>query len=368
MFKKIINFYKETDYVLLIICIICSGISVYSLYSIYVSTTALDSSRTALVQLAATIAGIVLASIISFLDYRNIAEMFKLHSIFSYGLMILTMFIGFAPAGTTNKSWISLPFGLTIQPSEILKISMILTVAYFLNKYKNQINEIPTLTKLIAISAIPLGFVALQRDTGVLIVFVFILVSMFFAAGISYKLVLGCFGTVLVLSPIIWGFLDDYQKNRVLGLFNPEEYYSIMYQQNMGAISIGSGQLFGKGFLAENHNLTPLMYNDFIFSFIAESVGFVGTCIVLVLILTICFKILNIANAATDLTGSYICVGVFGMFIFQIVINIGMNLSLLPVIGVTLPLFTAGGTSVVVTYIAIGLVLSVKRHNREHLF
>ncbi len=368
MIKKIINFYKETDYMLLLICMICSGISVYSLYAIYMSTTALSSSRTALVQLLATIAGVILASIISFMDYRNIADMIKTHSALSYGLMIATMFIGFAPEGTSNKSWIALPFGLTIQPSEVLKISMILTLAYFLNKYKNQINEVPTLTKLVFIAVIPLVFVAIQRDTGVLLVFVVIIVAMFFAAGISYKLVFACLGAGIVISPIAWQFLDDYQRNRVLGLFNPEEFYSIMFQQNMGAISIGSGQLLGKGFLAENHNITPLMYNDFIFSFIAESVGFVGICIILVLILAICFKILNIANTANDLTGSYICVGVFGMFIVQIVINIGMNLSLLPVIGVTLPLFTAGGTSVVVTYIAIGLVLSVKRHNRENLF
>ncbi len=368
MFKRIINFYKETDSVLLLVCMVCSAISVYSLYAIYMSTSSLDSSRTALVQLLATIAGVVLASFISFLDYRNLAEMFKLHSAISYGLMILTMIIGVGPAGTTNKSWISLPFGLSIQPSEILKISMILTLAHFLNKYKNQINEIPTLTKLVGIAIIPLIFVAIQRDTGVLLVFVFIIIAMFFAAGVSYKLIFWCLGIGAVASPVLWLFLDDYQKNRVLGLFNPEEFSSIMFQQNMGAISIGSGQLFGKGFMAENHNITPLMYNDFIFSFIAESVGFIGICIVLILILTICFKTLSVANGATDLTGAFICVGIFGMFIIQIIINIGMNLSLLPVIGVTLPLFTAGGTSVVVTYVSIGLVLSVKRHNREHLF
>ncbi len=368
MIKRTINFYKETDYMLLVICMICSGISIYSLYAIFQSTSVLSSSRTALVQLGASVFGVILASFISFLDYRNIADMFKLHSVLAYGLMIATMFIGFAPEGTTNKSWIALPFGLTIQPSEVLKISMILTMAYFFNKYKNKINEVPTLTKLAGVAVIPLIFVAMQRDTGVLLVFVFILVVMFFAAGISYKLIWGCIGAVILVLPIVWNYLDDYQKNRILGLFNPEEYSSIMFQQNMGAISIGSGQIFGKGFLAENHNITPLMYNDFIFSFIAESIGFVGICAVLVLILIVCLKILSIAKQATDLTGSFICIGVFGMFIFQIVINIGMNLSLLPVIGVTLPLFTAGGTSVVVTYVAIGLVLSVKRHNREKLF
>ena len=136
----------------------------------------------------------------------------------------------------------------------------------------------------------------------------------------------------------------------------------------MGRISIGSGRILGKGFLVDNHNNTPLAYNDFIFSFIAESMGFVGTVLVLLLIVFLWIRILSIARRSADVSGSLVCVGVFGMMMAQTVINIGMNLSLLPVIGVTLPLFTAGGTSVIVVYCAIGLVLSVARHNPKALF
>ena len=166
------------------------------------------------------------------------------------------------------------------------------------------------------------------------------------------------------------GIIEDYQKNRILAIFDPDNaaYQSIMVQQNAGKVSIGSGQLFGKGFMTDGHNNVPLPQNDFIFSFIAESVGFVGILLVIALILGMCYRILVIGSRSADMQGTLICVGVFAMLIFQSIINIGMNLSVLPVIGITLPLFSAGGTSVLATYCAAGMVLSVARHNKKNLF
>ncbi len=366
--KNIKEFVKKTDITILLAAIVCSGISIYAIYAIYMTTSALSSSRTAVVQLVASLIGIIAALVISIFDYKALAENFKLHSIVVYALMILTMFIGKSPAGTTNKAWIELPYGLSIQPSELLKLSMIVTLAYFIDQHKKDINEWNTLFKLMVISAIPLIFVAIQKDGGTLLIFISILIFMFFAAGISNKLVIGGIGSVIIGSPIIWHILDDYQKNRILGLFYPDDFSAIMWQQNMGKISIGSGMVFGKGFMSSNHNSTPLMYNDFIFSFIAESIGFVGMILLMSMLLGIFFRCLIIAVKINDTTGSLICVGVAGMFVTQMIINIGMNLSLLPVIGVTLPLLTAGGTSVVATYCALGLVLSVARHNKQNLF
>ena len=171
--------------------------------------------------------------------------------------------------------------------------------------------------------------------------------------------------------PVLWfKIMEPYQQNRILALFDSDnpEYASILVQQNAGKISIGSGQLFGKGFMVDNHNNDPLPQNDFMFSFIAESVGFIGILIVITVILTMCFRILVIANRSADAQGALICVGVFAMIISQSIINIGMNLSVLPVIGITQPLFSAGGTSVLATYCAMGMVLSVARHNKKKLF
>ena len=231
-------------------------------------------------------------------------------------------------------------------------------------------NEINTIVRLVCVAGVPMAFVAIQKDMGTLIIYAIMISCMFFAAGISPKIIGRCFAAVSVAFPVLWftDKIDTYQKNRILGLFHPEEYASVMWQQNMGKISIGSGRIFGKGFMVDNHNATPLAYNDFMFSFIAECLGFVGTVRVLLLIVFMWLRILSIARRSIDAQGSLVCVGVFGMLMGQTFINIGMNLSLLPVIGVTLPLFSAGGTSVIVTYCAMGLVLSVARHNPKNLF
>ena len=365
--KRII---KETDLVFVAICATCSCLSVYSMYAIFQHMSLMDTVRPVVVQLIASLIGIVRAFIISFVDYKELCEYWKFHFALCVGLMVLCMFIGYAPPGTTNKAWIELPFGMSLQPSELLKISTVLMLAHFFERHKNSMNEINTIVRLVCVAGVPMAFVAIQKDMGTLIIYAIMISCMFFAAGISPKIIGRCFAAVSVAFPVLWftDKIDTYQKNRILGLFHPEEYASVMWQQNMGKISIGSGRIFGKGFLVDNHNATPLAYNDFMFSFIAECLGFVGTVRVLLLIVFMWLRILSIARRSIDAQGSLVCVGVFGMLMGQTFINIGMNLSLLPVIGVTLPLFSAGGTSVIVTYCAMGLVLSVARHNPKNLF
>ena len=361
---------KETDLVFVAICATCSCLSVFSMYAIFKHMSLMDTVRPVVVQLIASLIGIVRAFIISFVDYKELCEYWKFHFALCVGLMVLCMFIGYAPPGTTNKAWIELPFGMSLQPSELLKISTVLMLAHFFERHKNSMNEINTIVRLVCVAGVPMAFVAIQKDMGTLIIYAIMISCMFFAAGISPKIIGRCFAAVSVAFPILWftDKIDTYQKNRILGLFHPEEYASVMWQQNMGKISIGSGRIFGKGFLVDNHNATPLAYNDFMFSFIAECLGFVGTVRVLLLIVFMWLRILSIARRSIDAQGSLVCVGVFGMLMGQTFINIGMNLSLLPVIGVTLPLFSAGGTSVIVTYCAMGLVLSVARHNPKNLF
>ena len=361
---------KETDLVFVAICATCSCLSVFSMYAIFQHMSLMDTVRPVVVQLIASLIGIVRAFVISFVDYKELCEYWKFHFALCVGLMVLCMFIGYAPPGTTNKAWIELPFGMSLQPSELLKISTVLMLAHFFERHKNSMNEINTIVRLVCVAGVPMAFVAIQKDMGTLIIYAIMISCMFFAAGISPKIIGRCFAAVSVAFPVLWftDKIDTYQKNRILGLFHPEEYASVMWQQNMGKISIGSGRIFGKGFMVDNHNATPLAYNDFMFSFIAECLGFVGTVRVLLLIVFMWLRILSIARRSIDAQGSLVCVGVFGMLMGQTFINIGMNLSLLPVIGVTLPLFSAGGTSVIVTYCAMGLVLSVARHNPKNLF
>ena len=365
------EFIEQTDFIFIGLCATCSAISVYSIYSIYCTMSAVSDVKVVIVQLGASLIGIIAAVLLSIIDYKELCEWYWVHLVICIGLMVLTAIIGYAPPGTTNKAWIYIPGGFSIQPSELLKISMIITLAHFMEQNKDNINEINTLIKLAIVALVPFAFVAYQRDGGTMIVYAFIIVSMFFAAGISWRLVAMAAGAAVVGIPVLWfKIMEPYQQNRILALFDSDnpEFAAILVQQNAGKISIGSGQLFGKGFMVDNHNNVPLPQNDFMFSFIAESVGFIGILIVMAVILTMCFRILVIANRSADAQGSLICVGVFAMLIIQSIINIGMNLSVLPVIGITLPLFSAGGTSVLATYCSIGMVLSVARHNKRKLF
>ena len=136
------EFIEQTDFVLLGMCATCSAISVYSIYSIYMTMNAIDKVNVVIVQMIASILGILIAVLLSMIDYRELCEWYKVHMALCIALMILTAFIGFAPPGTTNKAWIALPGGLTLQPSELLKISMIITLSHFLEKYKDHINEV----------------------------------------------------------------------------------------------------------------------------------------------------------------------------------------------------------------------------------
>ena len=369
------EFVEQTDFIFLGACALCSTISVYSIYSIYMTMNALSDVRVVVVQLAASVIGIIAAVLLSIIDYKELCEWYKIHMAICIALMILTAFIGYGPAGTTNKAWIELPGGMSLQPSELLKISMIITLAHFIDRNKDNINEVKTFVKLAVVAFIPVAFVAIQRDGGTMIVYACIIASMFFAAGISWKLIGAVAGTAAVAVPFVWFFtgekiIGNYQRNRILAIIFPDrpEYKDVLVQQNAGKVSIGSGQLFGKGFMTDAHNNVPLPQNDFIFSFIAESIGFIGILLVIGLILGMCFRILVIGSRSIDMQGGLICVGVFAMLIFQSIINIGMNLSVLPVIGITLPLFSAGGTSVLATYCAVGMVLSVARHNKKNLF
>ena len=162
------------------------------------------------------------------------------------------------------------------------------------------------------------------------------------------------------------GLLKGYQAKRIFAVLDPENpaLADIAYQQNKGAMAIGTGGLTGTGLWGE-HVFVPNSWNDFIFSYLANAMGFVGAVTVLLLLLGISVRILLAALQSTDALGRYLCVGIFAALFWQCIINLGMNLQVLPVIGVTLPFFSAGGSSVVMVYLCVGLVLAVSRKNRR---
>lgn len=378
MLKPIWNYLKRADWIYLLLCLACSSMSVLALvsYGLYVS----GSWRDAVMQGAASLLGLVCAVLLSKVDYRSLANVWPVHVVFTWGLVLSTLLkntkigpitFGYNPQGTENYSWIRMG-PLSLQPTELAKISFILTFAMHLDNVRERVNHPKELAKLLLHLLVPAALIHIQGDDGTMLIFLAIGATMLFMAGLSFKYIFGAITLAVcgVAAMIVSGKgLSGYQVQRVLALYDPTMpardpalYEKIMYQQNAGRTSIGAGQIFGRGLFQPDHNWVPEGRNDFLFSYLAEAIGFVGVAILLALLFSIAFKTLATALRSKDPLGSYICAGVFGALLFQIVLNLGMNLSLLPVIGVTLPFMSSGGSSALMLYLCVGLVMSVYAH------
>ena len=278
--------------------------------------------------------------------------------------------IGYDAGGTSNYSWYRVG-GMTFQPAELAKISFILTLALHLSQLRGQVNRPKNLLLLLLHILVPPFLIHIQGDDGTALVFLGIGLVMLYAGGISHWLVGGVLaagvaggGALLLLKPDL---LKGYQFQRIMAILTPEDpaLSDITYQQNKGAMAIGTGGLTGQGLFRGDHIFVPNAWNDFIFAYLANVLGFVGAAAALILLFVLCMRTLRTALRSADALGRDICSGIFAALFVQCVINLGMNLQVLPVIGVTLPFFSAGGSSVVMMYLCVGLVLSVGMHARS---
>lgn len=371
------DYIRETDRLLLATCITLSCISIALILGL-TNAGALSSNHSLKMQIVASILGVFAAVFVSKIDYHMMAELWKLHQPIAYGLVLLT----FTSLGVQrseyidDRNWLSIPGLPQFQPSELLKISFILTFAYHLCKVKDEINDLRTLIPLCIHGAIPVLLIHFQGDDGTAVITLIVFAGMIFAAGLSWKYILPLVAAVPPVIAVMWMFLlDADKKGRILALVAPDQLSDAdlskyIWQQLKGEIAIGNGGIWGNGVFTESgqFQFVPEVHNDFIFSYIGEALGFVGCMAVLLLLFILCASMIRNAKNANDDLGRYICVGVFSMFAAQIAVNIGMNLSMFPVIGITLPLLSAGGTSVATLYLSIGVVLSVHVHSRENLF
>lgn len=370
IFGKIADYIRETDKQFFILCI---AASLYGSLLVLSATRAIGQTRQFFVQLAGIGIGVVAAIIISNFDYKTFGKRWYIIAGLCIFLFIFTYFFGYTPAGTDNKAWIELPGGMSLQPSEIIKACFIVTFAYHIYRLGDNVSKLTNVLLLCVHGAIPILLVHfLQGDDGTALIFAGIFLFMMFAAGIKLRYFLITGGAALAAAPFAWFFvLSDYQRNRILSIFNPAaDIQGIGYQQYYGGISIGSGGLTGYGLFngpSVQNGTVPKAYNDFIFTVAGEELGFLGCLAIILLISAICIRALRVSYMARDKMGSMICVGVFAMIAVQSVINIGMCLSLLPVIGITLPFFSAGGTSIVALYLGVGLVLSVYMHRNKRV-
>lgn len=360
-FSAVCDYFKSTDKLLWLYCMLLSCTGIVLLYSIC-SNGFVASYKIFYVQIAATLLGVAAAVIISKIDYHTIAALWKIFVPLSILLVLLTFTpLGIMRAGSDDRAWLNLGI-IDFQPSEVLKLAFVFTLAMHISRLGENINKIKNLLLVCAHGAVPVLLIMAQGDFGTAIIFVGVFVFMLFAGGLSWKYIAAGFGSIAALMTVFYMFfLPEYHKTRIRIAFNPElDAMGVGFQQVQGKIGLGSGGILGKGLF--NHNLMdtiPEVYNDFIFSYVGQTLGLVGCVSVALLLVLLCVKILLTGKSSNDMLGSLICVGIFTMFVVQAVINIGMVLCVMPVIGVTLPFVSYGGTSVVTMYVSIGIVMSV---------
>lgn len=361
------DFFKKTDVILWILTLLAI---IYSL--MLISSMQRSGEYNYLkTQIAAILIGACAAVVISAADYRFFVRKWYLSAIIAVILAALVFMFGIQVAGTDDTAWLALPGGFTIQPSELIKICLIITFSRHLSylKEKEALHSPLGVLSLLIHAAIPMAVIHFQGDDGTVLIFAMIFLIMSIVAGVQLRYFLILFGMIAVGIPILWNFfMNDEHRNRIIALFDLDGNAMTNYgwQQYQGKVSVASGGLTGSGLYngaRVEYGIVPEQENDFIFTVAGEELGFIG-CIALMLILMgIIIKVIINAKKANDDDGKYICSGVFAVIASQTVINLGMVLGFLPVIGITLPLFSSGGTSALSTLICIGFVQSVRYHN-----
>lgn len=324
-----------------------------------------------IVQGAAALLGIGAMLFISQIDYQDICDKLTM-PIYVFSLLLLVATLVFGSEGEYgSKSWINIPgIPVNIQPSEFVKLFLTITFAKHLSREKKSINHPLTLLKLGLHAGPIILLVLMQGDLGTALVYMVMIVVMLFAAGLSLWYFLGIGIAVVIAMPHLWPHLDEYQQMRILCGFNPEldpEFYG--FQALTAKNAIAAGGMFGHGlFGGSKYKKVPMANSDSIFAIIAEKFGFIGCMVVFVTFIILIIRIIWIAKSARKTYSGYICIGISAVLIAQFIENIGMNLATLPVVGITLPFLSYGGSSVLSLYLMMGIIQSIYTHKQKYFF
>lgn len=370
MKNKIIHFLKGTDWLLLFVCLLTSAFGTAMVYSAKFNSTTGKIPRDALVMVIAVGIGLAAAIFISLFDFDILCRLWFIWAIAGVGLMFLVMSpLGVAPPNRPDSQvWINLGF-FYFQPSELVKIFFIITFATHLSLVKNDINKPLNILLLGVHALIPTLLVMKSGDDGSAAVFICIALAMIFIAGLSWKYIVS--GVVLVLAavPLLWfKFFSDYQKQRFLVIFNPDEYPDVAYQQNRGLTAISNGGFLGQGFTKGTYTQggsVPVNESDMIFTVVCEEFGLIGALVAIALITFIIIRIVKTGKKSADWATTLMSYGLGAMIGSQTIINLAMCLRVGPVIGITLPFFSAGGSSSLCLYVGLGLAFSAFRTNYD---
>ncbi len=356
---------KRIDPCVLICAVILSAVSCLMLFGgrNYLK----NGGRLFIMQVGATVVGIIAMLIISMIDYETVLRRFWIPcAVFSVGILAFTLKFGVAVG--ENRSWLDLKF-MTIQPSEFVKTTFIVTFAKHLDLVKKDINKIWVLGGLGIHAGVVLLLLLRSGDLGVTLVFCGAVAVMLFCAGLSSFYFLGVLGALFVAVPYVWPKLHLYQQERIIYGFNPEgDPLGRGMQPLQGRSCVESAGFFGKGFDAELYRKLYSAESDFSFSTVCEMFGMIGGAIVIITLAVLVIRIFMLARTARKDAGSFICVGVAAFIMVQSIENIGMCLAMLPVVGITLPLISGGGSSTLAVYLLLGMVQSVASHRVKYFF
>ncbi|MGH2498628.1 MAG: rod shape-determining protein RodA [Candidatus Limnocylindria bacterium] len=352
----------QLDPYLLIATLLLVGYGLVMTYSVTIEDRAFSGDLLQPMARAAALAliGLTLMTVAAFADYAWLGTFAPLLYLGMLGLLAVVLVIGSTTLGATR--WVTIA-GFKFQPSEFAKILMIVVLAKYLADRAGGVRSPLVVTGALALLGPAVGLVFKQPDLGTSLVFVAIFFGMAFMAGARLWQLTALVAIGGAAFPLLWGLLKDYQRTRLTGFLDPyADPQGSGWNIIQSLIAVGSGQATGKGLTAGTQSplgYLPIAESDFIFSGLAEDLGFVGALLLFVLYLVLLFAALRIAYRARDAFGSYIASGVVAMLAFQIVVNVGMAISLMPVTGIPLPFISQGGSSLISICFALGILQSV---------
>lgn len=316
------------------------------------------------------IVGIIFSIFTLRFDYKILYKWSNWLYVINLIFLLIVKFAGTSALGA--QRWIQIG-PITLQPSEFAKFFMIISLAKLLSKHPEGFKTWKSLIPVVALMFAPTLLIFIQPDLGTSLVFAAITMGMLFICGLEMKLVKRALLGLMLVMPFIWFFvLHSYQKMRIMVLFNPNvDPFGSGYHVIQSKISIGSGGFIGQGLFAGTQsqlNFLPENHTDFIFSVIGEELGFIGAILILFLYFVLLYRAISISKASGDSFGSLIACGIFSMWLFQVFINVGMTLGIMPVTGIPLPFMSYGGSALVMNLLCVGLLMNIYLRRKKLMF
>lgn len=363
IWNNITEFYRRGDLLLLFLCVITS---IFGLIVIASATRYSGSSHYLVVQAAALLLGICLYVAVSLLDIEILAEHREL--LMAFNVLLISMLLVWGVEVNGNRAWLDLPLmPVYIQPAEICKITFVIALAKTMNNHRNKISSVKSVASIVVQTLVMMGLiVVISRDAGSATVFLFIFLVVAYVGGVRSWWFVAALAAAVALFPILWEhFIQDHQKERILMFFDETidpDGTGIRWDTNRSVAMLSGGGVTGQGLfrgaMVQNHAISA-QHTDFIFSAIGEELGILGCLLTLLLLVSIVLRCVWVGLKTPNYMNRLICIGIAAMLIFQIVSNVGMCTGISPVIGLTLPFVSYGGSSIITVYLAMGIISGI---------